>query len=164
MLCQHCKKNQATVNYVEIINGDKFESHLCASCYAAMYGDLNSPSNADIWAGLFGAPVKKRKKCPVCGTSYDDYERTGLLGCASCYDVFKEELIPSIRRIQGKVDHVGKVECNNDELGLHRRLKSLQEQLEAALREKRFEDAGRLNRQISEITKKLYGGEGDGKR
>lgn len=164
MLCQHCKKNVATVNYVEIVNGEKFESHLCSSCYASLYGELNAKTNADLWAGLFGPASPRLKKCPVCGTTYGDYERTGLLGCASCYDVFKEELIPSIRRIQGKVDHVGKSEVNYDELGLHRRLKSLQEQLEGALREKRYEEAGRLNKQISEITKTLYGGGSNGQR
>lgn len=164
MLCQHCKKNVATINSVNIINGEMFESHLCSSCYAALYGELNSKANVDILAGLFGSPSPRRKVCKVCGTTYADYERTGLLGCASCYDVFKEELIPSIERIQGKTTHVGKVGENNDELGLHRRLKTLQEQLESALREKRFEDAGRLNRQISAITKKLYGGESDGRR
>lgn len=159
MLCQHCKKNRATVD----LSDGEFESHLCGACYAALFGDLHSKANADLWAGLFGTSAPRLKVCPVCGLSYVDYERTGLLGCASCYDVFKEELIPSIRRIQGKVNHVGKVETNNDELGLHRRLKSLQSRLEEALREKRFEEAGRLNKQISEITKKLYGGDSDGK-
>lgn len=163
MRCQHCKKNIATVSHLEIINGEAFESHLCDSCYASLYGELNSQANVDLLAGLFGAPVKKRKICSVCGTTYAEYERTGLLGCANCYDVFKEELIPSISRIQGKVIHVGKVAKYNGDFGLHSKLKTLQEQLECALREKRFEDAGRLNKQISEITKNLYGG-GDGKR
>ena len=48
---------------------------------------------------------------------------------------------------------------NNDELGLHRRLKSLQEQLEVALREKRYAEAGKLNKRINEINKTLFGGE-----
>ena len=158
MLCQHCKKNTATVNYVEIINGDKFESHLCQMCYSELCGELNSKTNNDIWAELFGTGTQPAKVCPVCGTRYSDYERTGLLGCASCYDVFKEELIPSIQRIQGKVNHVGKAAKNNDEYGLHRRLKSLQEQLENALKERRYNEANRLNQQIKEINKNLYGG------
>lgn len=158
MLCQHCKKNIATENFVEVINGEKFESHLCAKCSSELYGGLHSQLNNDVCAWLFGSSQPK-KVCPVCGTTYADYERSGLLGCASCYDVFKEELIPAIRAIQGKVEHVGKVGNNNDELGLHRRLKSLQEQLESALREKRFADAGRLNKRINEISKTLYGGE-----
>lgn len=160
MLCQRCKKNAATENYVEIINGEKFESHLCAKCSSELYGELHSKMSENVCAWLFGSSAPK-KVCPVCGTTYADYERSGLLGCASCYDVFKEELMPAIKAIQGKVEHVGKVETNNDDLGLHRRLKSLQVQLEAALREKRYVDAGRLNKRIYEINKILYGGEND---
>ena len=74
MLCQHCKKNIATVNYVEIINGDKFESHLCPACYAEICGELNSKSNNDIWAELFGTGSVPAKTCPVCGTKYSDYD------------------------------------------------------------------------------------------
>ena len=163
MLCQHCKKNTATYNRVDDINGEVFKTHLCQSCYLKLFGGLNSLNSVgDINALLFGSPTKRRKTCPVCGTTYDDYEQTGLLGCASCYDVFKEELLPAINAIHGKVEHVGKVGTNNDELGLHRRLKALQEQLEAALREKRYVDAGRLNKRIYEINKTLFGGENDG--
>ncbi len=158
MLCQHCKKNVAVINYVEKVNGNKFESHLCAACYADLYGELNNKANNEIWAGLFGSPARQKKVCPVCGTTYADYERTGLLGCTSCYDVFKEELTPSIRRIQGKVTHIGKVGQNSDALGLHRQLKTLQEQLEVALRDKKFTDADRLNRKIDSIKKTLHGG------
>jgi len=160
MLCQRCKKNAATENYVEIINGEKFESHLCAKCSSELYGELHSKMSENVCAWLFGSSAPK-KVCPVCGTTYADYERSGLLGCASCYDVFKEELLPAIKAIQGKVEHVGNVETNNDDLGLHRRLKSLQVQLEAALREKRYVDAGKLNKRIYEINKILYGGEND---
>ena len=162
MFCQKCKKYPATVNYVEIVNGKKFECNLCAACYADIYGELNSKTNNGFLAGLFERRVPHAKVCPVCGTTYADYEKSGLLGCTSCYDVFKEELLPYIKRIHGKVNHIGKVAKNNDELGLHRRLNFLQEQLEAALREKRFNDAGRLNSQIDAIKKAIEGGENNG--
>ena len=162
MLCQHCKKHTAVVNYTESNNGAKFSYHLCAFCYADLFGELNNKTNNDIWAGLFGGSNENRKVCPVCNTTYDDYEKTGLLGCTSCYDVFKEELIPSILRIQGKTEHVGKVGKNNDELGLHRRLKTLREQLEEALREKKYGEADRLNKQINSIKKTLHGGGSNG--
>ncbi|MBD5585483.1 MAG: hypothetical protein HDQ88_10405 [Clostridia bacterium] len=161
MLCQRCKKSLATENYYEEINGEKFESHLCAKCSAELSGSLHSKLSDDVCAWLFGTSAPK-KVCPVCGTSYSDYEKTGLLGCASCYDFFKEELLPAIHAIQGKTEHVGKIETNNDELGLHRRLKALQEQLEKALREKRFADAGKLNKRINEINKILFGGDNNG--
>ena len=31
MLCEHCKKREATVKYVEVINGVKTEHNLCTS-------------------------------------------------------------------------------------------------------------------------------------
>lgn len=158
MLCQRCKKNQANVNYVEIVNGEKFEMHLCSFCYAEMCGGVKPQSANEIWPGLFNDVRSPEKVCPVCGLSYADYERTGLLGCASCYDVFKEELLPSILRLQGKVNHVGKSADNRDELGLHRRLNELKEQLETAVRERRYGEAGRLNAEINEIKKLIYGG------
>lgn len=158
MLCQHCKKNIATVNYVEIINGAKFENHLCEMCYAEFSAGLNSKSNNDLWADLFGTDIRTVKACPVCGTKFSDYERTGLLGCASCYDMFKEELLPAIQRIQGKTNHVGKAANNHDNFGLHRKLTALQDQLEQALKERRFSVANSLNRQIDEIKKSIYGG------
>lgn len=162
ILCQHCKKYPATVNYAGIINDEKFEFHLCESCYASLYGELNSGANDNAWAELLERFYAEKKACPVCGTTFDDYERTGLVGCASCYDVLKDELLLSIERIQGKICHVGKVGTNKDELGLHRRLKTLQEELEVALREKRYSDAGKLNRRIQEISKTLFGTNGGG--
>ena len=107
MLCQRCKKNPAAVNYFEMVNGKKFEYHLCAFCYADLYGELNNTANNTAWANLFSSPMPLKKYRPVCHTSFADFETTGLLGCTSCYDVFKEELIPSILRIQGKVEHIG---------------------------------------------------------
>ena len=142
MLCQRCKKNVATRNYVEIINGDKFESHLCNKCYQELYGELHSKLSDDVCAWLFGSS-EPEKSCPVCGTTYADYKRTGLSA------------------IHGKTEHVGKVGANRDEKGLHRKLKSLQTQLENALREKRFNEAGKLNKSIYEISKELYGGKKD---
>lgn len=162
MLCQHCKKNPAVVNFFEDVGGNKFEYHYCEFCYADLYGELNSKSNFGMWAGLFSAPVQQKKVCPVCGTALSDFKKTGLLGCTSCYDVFKGELLDTIRRIHGKVEHVGKVGKNMDELGLHRRLKTLQEKLENALRAKDYRQADYLNRQIDAVKKTLYGG-GNGK-
>lgn len=158
MLCQQCKKYPATVSYVEISNGKKFEIHLCGDCYAELYGEVNSKTGSGVWAGLFETRSRRVKTCPVCGMTYAEYEKTGLLGCTSCYDVFKEELLPYIRRIQGRVTHVGKGGGNNDEHGLHRILNGLQEKLETALREKRFKDADVLNKRIDEVKKQINGG------
>ncbi len=142
------------------LNGEKVGYALCASCYAEMFGSINS-ANSDIMAGLLGQPQRKRlHTCPVCGMAYSEFERTGLLGCAACYDVFKEELMPYVRRIQGKTEHVGKVGLNVGEQELTRTLSRLQEELEQAVRDGKYAVAARINDRISDVRKRMASGEG----
>ncbi len=159
MICQRCKKNQATVEYKEIVNGKVFEFHLCQACYREMFGELNS-TNADIITNLLAPRVKSIERCPVCGTTYSEYQKTGLLGCPSCYDAFKTELMPVIQRIQGHTEHVGKANNNADKSGYHRQLKELQEQLEEAIKNREFMKANDIYEQINEINSKLNPGSG----
>ena len=42
MLCQNCNKNEATVKYTEIINGEKREVMLCEECYDAFSPKIDS--------------------------------------------------------------------------------------------------------------------------
>lgn len=157
MLCQRCKKNEATKFSDGTLSGKNVGYALCESCYAEMFGSVNSAS-ADIMAGLLSQPQRKRPRtCPVCGMSYSEFERTGLLGCAACYDVFKEELMPCISRIQGKTQHVGKVGQNVGAQELTRTLSRLQEELERAVREGKYAAAARINDKISQVRKQMAG-------
>jgi protein arginine kinase activator len=156
MICQNCKKNKATHETVSVINGKKYESYLCDKCYSERFGSLDT--QIDLFSDLFTENNKKVKVCPMCGSSFADYERTGLLGCAGCYDVFREDLLPVISRIQlGNTKHVGMVGKNTDEHDKVRELKELQSQFEKAMREHRLSDANRINRRIDEINRSLYG-------
>ncbi len=159
IICQQCKKRPATRNYYETVGGETVALHLCEQCYAYRYGELENSTAAAILSGLFAETKPVRNKaCKVCGTRFSDYERTGLLGCPSCYDVFKEQLMPSIESIQGKTYHVGKGGGSHSrEHDLRLRLKSLQEQLEAALTRGDYVAASRLNRQMTAIKRAIKG-------
>lgn len=143
---------------MEIIEGTKYESHFCKDCYVEVTGDFTENDGSVFWTNLYGdGGLEESLACPVCGTRYCDYRRTGLLGCPSCYDIFKEQLLPTIRNIHGKDTHIGTAALNNDEYGLLRKLKSLQEKLEEAVKARRYTEANLLNKQIKDINKKLYG-------
>ncbi|MCD7729463.1 MAG: hypothetical protein LUI60_06075 [Clostridia bacterium] len=160
MLCERCKKNEATVIREEVIKGKAVRYCFCPECYNEMFGSLNSAINNDILAGLFGSTPKHRKTvCPVCGMHYSEFERTGLLGCPVCYDVFKDELLPYIERIQGKVEHVGKVGVNDSEQDLTLRLRKLQEKLEKAIREGRNADVQKIYTEMAEVISLMQGKE-----
>ncbi|MCD8372545.1 MAG: hypothetical protein LUD27_04520 [Clostridia bacterium] len=146
--------------YEESINGKSVSCRLCQSCYSEMFASLHNAVNNDILAGLFGSTPKPRKtQCPVCGMRYSEFERTGLLGCPACYDIFKDELMPYIERIQGKVEHVGKVGVNSREQELTAKLKELQEKLETAMREGRNADAQKIYAQMANVISLMSGRE-----
>lgn len=161
MLCQNCGKNEATTHIKRIINGDKTEMHLCINCAEHLgYGDFFSDfgfNMGNMFANFLSdfplalAPATKTQRCEKCGNSYEDIVRSGMLGCADCYQTFYDRLIPSLQRIHGKAKHVGKtgqimgeteIETNNIEL--------LKKELEKAVEEQNYEQAAVLRDKIKE--------------
>ena len=158
MLCQKCKKRVATVRHSETINGKTCTLSLCDECLADTYGQFESNITEAIFSGLFGEPAREQKICPVCGLRFSDYERSGLLGCPSCYDVFNEEIMPYVARIQGNTRHVGKEGGGySSEHDYLRRLQILQSNLERALKNGDYAEAGRINERMNAL-KKSRGG------
>lgn len=39
--------------------------------------------------------------CPVCGRTWEDARRTGLLGCTTCWDTFRPLLADVLRQVHG---------------------------------------------------------------
>lgn len=163
MLCSNCKKRPA----VHTVKNGEEEIYLCGSCYERL-GYAAGFVGEDIFTAFLPPEEKNTKRCPACGTTFADYSRTGLVGCAECYSAFSEELVPSIR-MHGRTQHIGKHPLGDDVLfELIAEQKALRSELEMALKEKRMQDAERINRSIREITRAIsgtYGGEiggGDG--
>ncbi len=156
-ICQHCKTREATHSHTSIINGVAMESRLCDQCYQEIYGSVEGAF--PMWTDILQSPKPAtEKRCSVCGMRFSEYERTGLLGCASCYDVFKEQLLPQILKIQGDVNHVGKVGKNYSTHDLTREINDLQQRLENAVRAKNYAEADKINKRIIYLTKQKNGG------
>ena len=47
--------------------------------------------------------------CKNCGTSLDDFLTTGFVGCANCYNTFRDYLQEFVLDIHGRSMHKGKV-------------------------------------------------------
>ncbi len=160
MICQRCKKRQAVYNFYQSINGYSIESHLCEKCASTFNCGVVGISD-EVLGELFNNSTTNDKVCPVCNMTFSQYEKTGLLGCPTCYDVFRTQLLPIIKSIHTTVYHVGKAGKNYSEHEVALELQKLQEMLEAALRERRYSDAQRIDDKIKSLTKKLYGEGGD---
>jgi protein arginine kinase activator len=119
MLCQDCKKREATVHLTQIVNNEKQTLSLCKDCAAAR--GFHSPLDnvpfplADILSGLAESvsPARMSKStenliCDSCGTSFDEFARKGRFGCGECYVKFRPLLESIMRKIHGASLHRGR--------------------------------------------------------
>lgn len=141
MLCDRCKKNNATVHITKINNGVMNEEHLCPACAQAS-GQLFNAKPEIGWQNLFGgfAQPVQTQRCSVCGRSYADFAKSGKMGCPQCYREFALQLPPLLQRIQGGLQHRGKAP-----------LGSLQQQAEAAIEGDANQEIARLKKELSQL-------------
>lgn len=126
MLCDRCKKNEATIHVKKVSKGRIETIHLCAECAREdeEQGNLGAFgfNLAEVLFNIGGienlspheaVPEEKRKEnslcCPDCGWTMEKLQKfNGKLGCPGCYKSFAAVIQDAFTRIQrGKV-HLGK--------------------------------------------------------
>jgi protein arginine kinase activator len=163
MHCDVCHKREATVHLTEIINNKITKLHLCEQCAKAKSEEMEEHFGlADLLSGLADLmpvvekeEIEKGVSCPTCGFTFQNFRKRGRLGCPRCYDTFRNQLSPLLRKIHGSETHIGKVptrkEVSRDKTVLIGDLKS---RLEKAVQQEEFEEAARLRDQIRALDKK----------
>ncbi len=160
MLCQSCEKRQATTHIKTIVNGELKEYNLCPECaqkmgYDSFFGGLGFDFDK-----LFGSfmentgAVRSTKRCQCCGSSFEDIAKSGKIGCASCYEIFRDELLPSIQRIHGRTCHTGKLARSaGTEVKIRNEIAKCKQELNEAIKSQEFEKAAELRDRIRELEK-----------
>lgn len=164
MFCVCCGRNAAEM-YKRNVEGKEVPLQLCASCYQKLYPEREE--EGDFFASFVGGTGEGTRSCPDCGTTLEDFRHTGLLGCAFCYTAFREELLPTVRYAQGKLQHAGKAPSGEAEekYDLVRELVHEQERLKAQIGAATASGdetkVRELQSRLSEVNRRLYGGEDD---
>ncbi len=175
MLCQNCNQNEATTHIKRVVNGEAEEHHLCAECAKKLgydhFLDDFSLSIPNIFSSFFHdtMPALSRagvEHCDTCGSSFEDIVRSGMVGCADCYEKFFDRLLPSIQRIHGRAKHAGKtphytVEPDapkadekaqeTAETGVDTQIEALQQEMQKAIESQNFEQAAVLRDKIKAL-------------
>lgn len=177
MLCQSCKNKQANTHIKTIINGELTEMNLCSECAAKQgYGsnmfNLNQFFDiGSLMSGFMGeaatTALAPERRCPNCGITFAQISKGGRVGCAKCYDVFYDRLLPSIKRIHGNTVHTGKklrkpqlqsgesavgtVNVVGEETAKPSELDVLNKQMQDAVNNQEFEKAAKLRDKINEL-------------
>jgi len=120
VLCQDCKKREASVHLTQIINNEKTSLSLCREC--ALTRGFHSPLDnmpfplAEILSGMAQNLASAASKsepadpltCSKCGLSFDEFTRLGRFGCGDCYGAFRPRLETIMRKIHGASLHRGR--------------------------------------------------------
>ena len=164
MLCQFCNEREATIHFTNVIGTKVEKIHICPACADEKGFDYLKKSNfekGDLLAGLMNLasqPAKgssPRKRCESCGRSYSDFRKTGKLGCAGCYEVFREELEQVLTSIHGDTSHKGKTPVRyGPKIELTRRIHQLQKELQRVIDLEQYEKAAEIRDEINEIREK----------
>ncbi len=166
MKCQKCGANNATTHVKTIINGELREYDLCSECagkmgYTNVFGDMENDFS-NFLGSFFGNVLPARTqatRCEFCGSTYSDITKTGNVGCAKCYEIFADNLYPSIRRMHGNTTHCGKNSSIAEKAKQNKvqteskedKVKKMKAELESAIKEQNFELAAELRDKIREM-------------
>lgn len=167
MLCDECQKRPATMHITKIHNNNKVEKHLCQQCAnqndeSGLFTWDSKLSVHDLLKGMFSheysdAVGRTATTCENCGMSYQDFSRSGKIGCDSCYSKFGVKLEPVIRRMHGACCHTGKVpERGGAAIGLKSRLLKLRHDLERYVSREEYEQAARTRDEIRMLEQQLH--------
>ena len=175
MICDVCKKKKATVHLTEIVDGKMAEMHICEDCARERSVQMEQQFGlADLLAGLsdFGKQIKTEDKiklqCANCGLGYEDFRKTGRLGCSECYNAFRGHLSSLLKKIHGSSQHLGKhpvgrvivpsaaakKEAQEVQEAKEDSLQELKNKLQQAVLSERFEQAAILRDKIRILEKK----------
>jgi len=166
MICEKCKQRDATVHFKEIKNGIKSEKHLCEECAKGEQSikvDFNIPfSVKDIFPSIMDVDMdnvftkQSEEICPNCKSTYNRFKNVGRLGCHVCYEAFREQLFPLIKRIQGATQHTGKVPKRaGASIRIKNEIGELKEKLNEAVTKEDFESAARIRDEIKRLEKDI---------
>ena len=169
MLCEKCKKNEAKINLVKIVNGEKQQIWLCEECAKNISSIPFLSSIPDgvgfpfqeilngLLTGVENTNIKDEKEkikpvCPTCGLTYDEFKKTKKAGCPDCYSVFKDQIKAIIKNVHGEKIHQGRIPSKaHKEFFQRDKLKNLKQQLQILIEEEEYEKAAIIRDEIREI-------------
>ncbi|MCL1924968.1 MAG: UvrB/UvrC motif-containing protein [Defluviitaleaceae bacterium] len=159
MICDHCKKLNASVTIEEISVGKKTELNLCYKCSLEYNMEANAPAVLNhvlkhMFYGLDALdPSKKQQKEETleckCKTTSAEFRKSGKFGCEKCYETFEKELLDIFKSIQRATEHVGKIpQTNENSIKIAWQIKKLEKEQAKAISLEEYEQAAILRDRI----------------
>ena len=159
MLCEECRQNPATVVITVLTGQETTTRHLCQDCVekienSSAQGDVSSFLSS-LLSILSRQPKEETLRCSACGLTYEDFQTSGKLGCAQCYQDFSKQLAPLLQRVHGRTQHAGRVpKSHSKERELADSITALKARMDEAVGLEDFEQAAAIRDEIRALVEK----------
>ncbi len=175
MMCEDCGVRPAKFHLTTIINGDRVERNLCPACMAKHQKQLPGIDFSNL-AGLLSSILEGRNAaeqeqreteyedlvCEQCGMTYAEFQKGGMLGCANCYQAFRQPLTALMQRVHGNTQHAGRIPGGvHSGVSIRMNIERLKQKLQRAIAEEEYEQAAKLRDAIRALNIQLERREGD---
>lgn len=168
MMCDECGIRPANIRLMTIVNGEKKERNLCSECLAKsqkLKNDFSSLSGhlSGLLDALKSSAVRSEEAipdivCTRCGMTYERFHKEGMVGCAQCYNDFREPLQKLMSRVHGHTQHVGREPGGADnQLSVKLKVEKLKQELKKAIADEEYETAASLRDQIRALNAQIHG-------
>ena len=103
------------------------------------------------------------KRCPVCGSTFDDIARSGRIGCPQCYETFADELAATVNQLHGASKPQGRIPKRfGEKQNREAEINSLKEEQKKAIEAQEFEKAAELRDKIKALEAEANSANTDG--
>ena len=170
MMCDECGIRPAQFHLTTISGEEKTERNLCPVCmakYQKQIPGLDFTNLAGLISGFLESAAAARSDgeeadenaglaCPSCGTTYAAFQKSGMLGCAECYQAFRKPLEGLLMRVHGNVQHAGRIPGGvKSDVSIRMNIDRLRQDLVKAIAAEEYEEAARLRDQIRALKQQL---------
>ena len=136
MKCQRCKEREATVQIMQQIGGKKAQTfYLCEVCARELgitmpafpkigkmttnpFAAMGNVFQSNFGFGADEINTKQTERCTQCGLTFEDFRKSGYLGCPGCYEAFAHLLDPVFVRTQMGKKHMGRKLAHKSDKGV----------------------------------------------
>ena len=176
MLCDKCKKNEATVHIKEFHNGKCTNLNLCSQCADNSQAEEVFPGigfnlaevlmNVKKFASHLQSGGEDNQQeqhqtliCPECGWDPDKLrQHDGKVGCPHCYYVFNDIIKEAVSQVHRGALHLGKRPqelANNSPAVLRLELEKIRQELQELISAEEYEAAAICRDRINMLKKEL---------
>ncbi|MBU4134618.1 UvrB/UvrC motif-containing protein [bacterium] len=137
--------------------------HICHSCAVDMgvFDGNMQEKPFDILGKFLSAlalpEIVPDRSCPECGKKLSRFREDGKLGCPQCWEAFRENLEPLLKKLHGRSTHkrpsgaASSSAVSGAMNGKHLRISALQKKLQEFVDKEEYEEAAKIRDRIKGI-------------